>query len=60
MLFNLHQMHYISRRSSVIFPNISVLFQEVQRKNEKIEVLIEKFRNMIQDLNLIVQLETSQ
>ena len=44
----------------MIFPNISVLFQEVQRKNEKIEVLIEKFRNMIQDLNLIVQLETSQ
>jgi hypothetical protein len=40
---------------------IYLLFsQEIQRKNEKIKVLIEKFRTLIQDLNLIVQLETSQ
>ncbi|CAB3996980.1 Hypothetical predicted protein [Paramuricea clavata] len=36
------------------------LIKEVQRKNETIKVLIEKFRALIQDLNLIVQLETSQ
>ncbi|XP_028405903.1 uncharacterized protein LOC114528461 [Dendronephthya gigantea] len=41
-------------------PEREGLIKEVQMKNAKIKVLIEKFRTLIQDLSLIVQLETSQ
>ena len=54
-----HTLHIISV-ILIKYIFISLLYQEVQRKNEKIKVLIEKFRTLIQDLNLIVQLETSQ